>query len=86
MQRRLLADADFFRSRISKIDGSGDLGDHIVKVVQAKTVLNTVLPPRPSAEVPIIVKPAEEEKVPVEQNGTKDATSGEVKKQDDVRA
>lgn len=38
---RLLADAQFFDSRISKIDGSGDLGQEIVKVVQAKTVAET---------------------------------------------
>ena len=42
---RLLADAQFLSSRVSKIDGSGDLGEHIVKVVQAKTVLNNAPPP-----------------------------------------
>ncbi|KAK6373340.1 hypothetical protein LTS17_008360 [Exophiala oligosperma] len=39
---RLLADADFFHSRLSKIDGSGDLGEHIVKVVKAKELANNV--------------------------------------------
>jgi ribosomal protein L12E/L44/L45/RPP1/RPP2 len=47
---RLLADAEFFQSRISKIDGSADLGEQIVKVVQAKSVANTVTPsPAPAA-------------------------------------
>ncbi|KIV93007.1 hypothetical protein PV10_04252 [Exophiala mesophila] len=37
---RLLADAELFRTRLSKIDGTGDLGDEIVKVVENKTVQN----------------------------------------------
>lgn len=45
---RLLADAEFFKSRISKIDGSADLGEQIVKVVQAKTVANSVAAPAPA--------------------------------------
>ncbi|KAJ9616949.1 hypothetical protein H2200_000669 [Cladophialophora chaetospira] len=85
-KQRLLADAEFFQSRLSKIDGSGDLGEHIVKIVQAKPVLNTPSPTRPSTDVPVTTKPAEEEKVPVEQNGTKDVASVETKKQDDVKA
>ncbi|KAK5266702.1 hypothetical protein LTR99_007314 [Exophiala xenobiotica] len=49
-KERLLADAEFFQSRISKIDGSADLGEQIVKVVQAKSVSNTVTPsPAPAA-------------------------------------
>ncbi|KAJ9497682.1 hypothetical protein H2202_006715 [Exophiala xenobiotica] len=49
-KERLLADAEFFQSRISKIDGSADLGEQIVKVVQAKSVANTVTPsPAPAA-------------------------------------
>ncbi|KIX09623.1 uncharacterized protein Z518_00704 [Rhinocladiella mackenziei CBS 650.93] len=47
-KERLLADAEWFNSRISKIDGSGDLGERIVRVVQAKTVMNTA-PSQPSA-------------------------------------
>lgn len=37
---RMLADADYFSSRISKIDGAGDLGEHIVNVVNAKPVVS----------------------------------------------
>ncbi|KIV86215.1 hypothetical protein, variant [Exophiala sideris] len=47
-KERLLADAQYFDSRISKIDGSGDLGQEIVKVVQAKTVAQTAAPPPPT--------------------------------------
>lgn len=85
-QRRLLADAEFFQSRISKVDGSGDLGEHLVKVVQAKTVLNIPTPPRPSNEVSSNTESVKEEKTPAEQNGAKDAKSADVKKPDDVKA
>ncbi|KAL1963964.1 hypothetical protein VTN77DRAFT_7639 [Rasamsonia byssochlamydoides] len=37
-RQRMLADVEFFKSKISKIDGSGDLGDHLIQVVQAKTI------------------------------------------------
>jgi len=47
---RLLADARYFDSRISKIDGAGDLGQEIVRVVQAKTVAETIAPAPPSAQ------------------------------------
>jgi vacuolar protein sorting-associated protein 54 len=35
----LLSDAEYFKSRISKIDGSGDLGDLLVQVTNAKTIV-----------------------------------------------
>ncbi|KAI9676448.1 MAG: Vacuolar protein sorting-associated protein 54 [Caeruleum heppii] len=35
---RLLRDAEYFRQRLSKLDGAGDLGDYVVNIVQAKTV------------------------------------------------
>jgi vacuolar protein sorting-associated protein 54 len=35
---RLLADAEFFSNRISRLDGAGDLGDYIVNVVKAKAI------------------------------------------------
>ena len=37
---RMLADAEYFSSRISKLDGAGDLGEHIVNVVKAKAVVS----------------------------------------------
>ena len=36
---RLLADAEFFQSRIGKIDGAGDLGQQLVNIVNGKPVL-----------------------------------------------
>lgn len=84
IKSRLLADAEFFRSRISKIDGAGDLGEHIVKVVQAKTFVNTALPPRISIEAPTPITKTVEEKTSGEPNGTKDA--GDATKQQDVKA
>jgi vacuolar protein sorting-associated protein 54 len=35
----LLSDAEYFKSQISKIDGSGDLGDLLVQVTNAKTIV-----------------------------------------------
>ncbi|EXJ92127.1 hypothetical protein A1O3_00677 [Capronia epimyces CBS 606.96] len=61
-KERVLADAAFFNSRISKIDGAGDLGEHIVNLVQAKEVLNTAPPPPPveSSAAPTIDGPDQE--------------------------
>jgi vacuolar protein sorting-associated protein 54 len=36
---RMLADAEYFNSRISKLDGSGDLGIHIVEIVKNKPIV-----------------------------------------------
>jgi hypothetical protein len=36
----MLADAEYFNARISKLDGAGDLGAHIMNVVRAKTIIN----------------------------------------------
>lgn len=30
---------EFFNSKIGKIDGSGDLGEHLIQVVKAKTIM-----------------------------------------------
>ena len=38
---RISADAEYFNSRISKLEGAGDLGEHIVNVVKAKSVLGS---------------------------------------------
>lgn len=35
---RMHADAEYFHSRISKLDGTGDLGEHVVNVVRAKDI------------------------------------------------
>jgi vacuolar protein sorting-associated protein 54 len=76
---RLLADAEFFRSRISKIDGSGNLGDHIVKVVQAKTFVE---PQQQSAAMPSAAPNAttEEKNGLPPQNGTTGASEDAPKK------
>ena len=34
----MLRDTEFFKSRISKIDGAGDIGEHIVNIVNAKAI------------------------------------------------
>lgn len=35
---RLVADAQHFDARMSKLDGAGDLGEHILKLVKSKEV------------------------------------------------
>ncbi|KAL6722030.1 hypothetical protein ACLMJK_001135 [Lecanora helva] len=37
-KERLLRDANFFESRISKLDGAADTGDHLVAVVKGKAI------------------------------------------------
>ncbi len=34
----MLRDAEYFRSRISKLDGAADIGDHLVGIVNSKAV------------------------------------------------
>lgn len=76
MLYRLLADAEFFSSRISKIEGSGDLGEHIVKVVQGKTVLSTAPPPAQPSAAPTAAS-HEEQTTADRQDGPKQAESSE---------
>jgi len=49
---RMLRDADFFRSRISKLDGSADIGDYLVGIVNAKVVAEKSKPPETSPAEP----------------------------------
>lgn len=43
----MLRDVEFFRSRISKLDGAADLGDHLVNVVNNKSVAEASKPSDP---------------------------------------
>ena len=46
---RMLRDAEFFKSRMSKIDGAGDIGDRLVDIVNAKAVADQPTPPKESS-------------------------------------
>jgi hypothetical protein len=46
---RLKRDAESFSTRISKLDGSGDLGSYIIGIVDAKTVAQPETAPPPQA-------------------------------------
>lgn len=35
----MLSDVEYFNGKIGKIDGSGDLGAHLMQVVNAKTIV-----------------------------------------------
>jgi len=73
-KERLLADAEFFRSRISRIEGSGDLGADIVKVVEGKTVQTALTPtPAPSVAPEGAGGDHEEEKPSQENQASKEA-------------
>ncbi len=41
----MLRDAELFRSRLSKLDGAADLGDHVVNVVNNKVVAGKAAAP-----------------------------------------
>ena len=56
----MLHDTEFFRSRISKIDGAGHIGDYLVNIVNAKAVAER--PKSPEAP-PTESKESAEEKV-----------------------
>ena len=38
MTVRMVSDVEFFKARIDKLDGAGDLGDHLIEVVKAKRI------------------------------------------------
>ena len=45
----MIRDTEFFKSRISKIEGAADIGDHLVSIVKAKAVAEQ---PKPATEPP----------------------------------
>ena len=49
-KERMLRDADYFKVRISKVDGAGNIGDAIVDVVNEKTVADEKPQPTESAK------------------------------------
>ena len=40
----MLRDAELFKSRLSKLDGATNIGDHIVNIVKNKTVAEAIAP------------------------------------------
>ncbi|KAJ9192194.1 hypothetical protein DTO164E3_8482 [Paecilomyces variotii] len=55
-RQRMQSDVDFFKSKLSKLNGSGDLGEHLVQLVGAKTITpepnGKAISPRPSSQSP----------------------------------
>ncbi|KAI9744167.1 MAG: hypothetical protein M1818_002319 [Claussenomyces sp. TS43310] len=54
-KERMLRDVEFFNTRLSKIDGSSDVGEYLVNLVKDKKVLKPTpppLPPAPATELP----------------------------------
>ena len=48
----MLSDVEYFDSRISKLDGAGGLGPHIVNVVKAKPIITMPKSPQTVAFEP----------------------------------
>lgn len=46
----MVRDVEFFKSRTSKLDGAADIGDHLVDIVNAKTVAEIPKPAEPPIE------------------------------------
>lgn len=55
-KERMLADAEYFNSRISKLDGAGDLGEHILNLVKAKPIVSDPI----AAQKEVVEKPRAE--------------------------
>ena len=65
---RMLLDTEYFKSRISKIDGAGDIGDYLVNIVNAKDVAER---PKPAeASTTEAEEPAEKVQGPDDEDKT----------------
>ena len=64
---RLLADAEFFQTRIGKIDGAGDLGQQLVNIVNGKPVLASNKATKTEAAVPEASHKSEASEPPITQ-------------------
>ncbi|KLJ11101.1 hypothetical protein EMPG_13621 [Blastomyces silverae] len=70
-KQRMIADVEYFKAKIDKIDGSGDLGDHLVEIVRAKSVVSS---PKPqSSPSPPPAQEVEQPPPPAEKNGAPDS-------------
>lgn len=56
----MLNDIDFFATKLGKLDGFGDTGDFLERIIKAKKVEVEAPPPNPSAPEPKEDKPEEE--------------------------
>lgn len=72
---RLLADAQFFQSRIGKIDGAGDLGQQLLNIINAKPVLASNKAAKPEAAKPEAAQNHESSEPPITQPSVDDTTT-----------
>jgi hypothetical protein len=63
----MLADAEYFNSRMSKLEGAGDLGEQVVNIIRAKAIVS-------GAKRPSIEKPQEEKAPPAPAAGSAENT------------
>jgi vacuolar protein sorting-associated protein 54 len=45
----MLRDVEYFKTRIGGLDGAGDIGDYMVRLVKEKSVPRAVIPEPPAA-------------------------------------
>ncbi|KKY14085.1 putative garp complex component [Phaeomoniella chlamydospora] len=60
-KQRLLADAEFLRSRIDKIDGSDNLGQDLINIINGKPVIAPNKPKKESSPSPPVTKGDEDQ-------------------------
>ncbi|KKZ61202.1 hypothetical protein EMCG_04157 [[Emmonsia] crescens] len=67
-KQRMISDVEYFKAKIDKLGGSGDLGDHLVGIVQAKSVASSPKsespPPPPTQDADHIPQQAEKNGAP----------------------
>ena len=61
----MFRDADFFKTRINKLDGAADLGNDIVSIINSKSVAGQGVPPpsSPAVSAPAMTEESALEKV-----------------------
>ena len=64
---RLLCDAEHLHTKFSKIEGSGDLGEHITTLVKEKSVAPPPEAPK-TPEAPVIARTSTEKQRPETEN------------------
>lgn len=69
----MISDVEYFKAKIDKLDGSGDLGDHLVGIVQAKSVASS--PKSESPPPPPPIQDADHPPQQAEKNGAPESVA-----------
>ncbi|KAG5291556.1 vacuolar sorting-associated protein [Histoplasma ohiense] len=69
-KERMISDVQYFKTKMDKIDGSGNLGDYLLGIVQAKSIAS---PPKPESPPSPPIQEVDQLSPPVEKNGDPDS-------------